>query len=69
MAEATNKLNQIMEQMILHKPGQWFYWFNVHERWEPSISNFFDVYSEHPNVSTVFPAAERIAASQYEYFH
>jgi len=33
-AEATNRLNVYLEEMILKAPGQWFYWFNVDERWE-----------------------------------
>lgn len=32
--QATNELNQIMEKGVRLKPSQWFYWFNVHERWE-----------------------------------
>jgi len=33
-AEATMRLNMLLEQMILKGPAQWFYWFNVDERWE-----------------------------------
>lgn len=33
-AEATNKLNLFLEQVINSVPEQWFYWFNVNERWE-----------------------------------
>ncbi len=32
--EATNSLNVYLEQMILSTPDQWFYWFNVDDRWE-----------------------------------
>jgi KDO2-lipid IV(A) lauroyltransferase len=32
--EAMNRLNREMEKMIRNHPEQWFYWFNVHERWE-----------------------------------
>lgn len=32
--DATNRLNALLEQMILRAPAQWFYWFNVDERWE-----------------------------------
>jgi lauroyl/myristoyl acyltransferase len=32
--EAALLLNQTMEQAILAHPEQWFYWFNLHERWE-----------------------------------
>ncbi|OCT14250.1 hypothetical protein A8709_25810 [Paenibacillus pectinilyticus] len=33
---ATNlQLNAFMEQVIREQPASWFYWFNVHERWEP----------------------------------
>jgi KDO2-lipid IV(A) lauroyltransferase len=33
-AEATNELNRLLEQYVLDVPDQWFYWFNVDERWE-----------------------------------
>jgi phosphatidylinositol dimannoside acyltransferase len=36
--EATNELNQRLESMILRAPEQWFYWFNVDERWEPAAT-------------------------------
>jgi lauroyl/myristoyl acyltransferase len=32
--EATDRLNRLLEAMIKDKPDQWFYWFNVDERWE-----------------------------------
>ncbi len=32
-AEAMNVLNGKLESMIRRKPEQWFYWFDVHERW------------------------------------
>ncbi|MEW6696908.1 MAG: lysophospholipid acyltransferase family protein [Bacillota bacterium] len=32
---ATNLLNVFIEQAIRKVPEQWFYWFNLHERWEP----------------------------------
>ncbi|MZP30726.1 lipid A biosynthesis acyltransferase [Heliobacterium undosum] len=32
--EATNRLNRLLAEMIAWVPEQWFYWFNVHERWE-----------------------------------
>jgi lauroyl/myristoyl acyltransferase len=32
--EAALLLNQTMEHSILSHPEQWFYWFNLHERWE-----------------------------------
>ncbi|GAX88873.1 lysophospholipid acyltransferase family protein [Effusibacillus lacus] len=35
--EATNRLNILMERVIRRLvPGQWFYWFNSEERWEPT---------------------------------
>lgn len=37
LREATDKLNSILEEIILTHPEQWFYWFNVHERWEKSV--------------------------------
>lgn len=30
-AEAVEALNRILENMIRKVPGQWFYWFNIHE--------------------------------------
>jgi KDO2-lipid IV(A) lauroyltransferase len=34
-AEATDRLNQLMESVIEQTvPEQWFYWFNANERWE-----------------------------------
>jgi lauroyl/myristoyl acyltransferase len=33
-AEATHLLNRFMEWVIRKHPEQWFYWFNVEERWE-----------------------------------
>jgi len=33
--EAVNRLNRFLERVISGVPDQWFYWFNVHERWEP----------------------------------
>jgi lauroyl/myristoyl acyltransferase len=35
-AEANLVLNGFMERAIREQPGSWFYWFNVHERWEES---------------------------------
>ncbi|MCY9664228.1 lysophospholipid acyltransferase family protein [Paenibacillus alginolyticus] len=32
--EANLLLNAFMERVIREKPSAWFYWFNVHERWE-----------------------------------
>jgi KDO2-lipid IV(A) lauroyltransferase len=32
--EAALALNHTMEQTILAHPDQWFYWFNLHDRWE-----------------------------------
>lgn len=32
-AEATNALNRYLDRAILEAPGQWFYWFNLHQRW------------------------------------
>lgn len=32
--EATAELNRLLERMILAHPDQWFYWFQLHERWE-----------------------------------
>lgn len=32
--QAMNELNQILEEIVRKKPDQWFYWFNVQERWE-----------------------------------
>lgn len=32
-AAATEALNARLEDMIRRKPEQWFYWFDVHERW------------------------------------
>ncbi|WP_162462995.1 lysophospholipid acyltransferase family protein [Paenibacillus psychroresistens] len=33
-SEAALLLNHSMEQTILSHPEQWFYWFNLHDRWE-----------------------------------
>jgi KDO2-lipid IV(A) lauroyltransferase len=33
-AEATKRLNLFLEQVVTEWPEQWFYWFNVNERWE-----------------------------------
>ncbi|NOU99044.1 lysophospholipid acyltransferase family protein [Paenibacillus planticolens] len=33
-AEANLLLNGFMEKVIREQPDSWFYWFNVHERWE-----------------------------------
>lgn len=33
-AAANLLLNDFMERMIREQPSSWFYWFNVHERWE-----------------------------------
>jgi lauroyl/myristoyl acyltransferase len=38
-AEAMERLNREMEKMIRQQPGQWFYWFNVHERWEKALKS------------------------------
>jgi phosphatidylinositol dimannoside acyltransferase len=32
--KATDKLNGVLEEMICQVPGQWFYWFNLDERWD-----------------------------------
>lgn len=37
--EAAQWLNQTMESTILDLPEHWFYWFNLHERWEVDSSN------------------------------
>ncbi|MGO4276682.1 hypothetical protein AB4Z22_43815, partial [Paenibacillus sp. TAF58] len=39
-AEANLLLNAFMERIIREQPSAWFYWFNVHERWEkvPSLA-------------------------------
>ena len=37
-AEANLLLNGFMERVIREQPGSWFYWFNVHERWEKILS-------------------------------
>lgn len=36
-SEAVNELNIYMERAVARAPGQWFYWFNVDERWEVHI--------------------------------
>lgn len=33
-AEATKRLILFLEQVVTEWPEQWFYWFNVNERWE-----------------------------------
>lgn len=33
-SQAINELNEWLEEMVRTKPDQWFYWFNVNERWE-----------------------------------
>ncbi|MDD9267816.1 lysophospholipid acyltransferase family protein [Paenibacillus sp. GCM10023248] len=33
-AESNLRLNAFMERVIREQPASWFYWFNVHERWE-----------------------------------
>ncbi|WP_240689129.1 lysophospholipid acyltransferase family protein [Ammoniphilus sp. YIM 78166] len=33
-SQAINELNEWLEEMVKTKPDQWFYWFNVNERWE-----------------------------------
>ncbi|BFT71625.1 lysophospholipid acyltransferase family protein [Paenibacillus sp. P36] len=39
-AEVNLQLNGFMERVIREQPGSWFYWFNVHERWEEtSVTN------------------------------
>ncbi|MNY55115.1 Bacterial lipid A biosynthesis acyltransferase [compost metagenome] len=30
-------LNSFVEQVIREQPASWFYWFNVHERWENGL--------------------------------
>ncbi|KRE93168.1 hypothetical protein ASG89_06590 [Paenibacillus sp. Soil766] len=30
-------LNSFVERVIREQPASWFYWFNVHERWENSL--------------------------------
>ncbi|WNR42271.1 lysophospholipid acyltransferase family protein [Paenibacillus roseipurpureus] len=37
-AEANVVLNAFMEQVIRAQPESWFYWWNVHERWEEQAS-------------------------------
>ena len=32
-AEANREIARMMERGIREHPDQWFYWFNVHERW------------------------------------
>jgi lauroyl/myristoyl acyltransferase len=34
LREAMDRLNAVLEEMILQVPDQWFYWFNLDERWE-----------------------------------
>lgn|GEM_PF-1093455 len=34
-SDANQVLNAFMEQVIRRHPSEWFYWFNVHEHWEP----------------------------------
>lgn len=38
-AEALEELSRIMEHLILQKPEQWLFWFNVHERWAAAETN------------------------------
>lgn len=33
LREATDQLNNWMEQTIREKPDNWFYWFQAEERW------------------------------------
>ncbi len=33
-ADANLILNSFVERVIREQPASWFYWFNVHERWE-----------------------------------
>lgn len=35
VTDATSSLNLFLEQVVRQFPEQWFYWFNVDERWEP----------------------------------
>lgn len=35
-SEAIQLCNHMIEEMVNQVPGQWFYWFNVDERWEDS---------------------------------
>lgn len=37
--EATERLNFFIEQSIRKVPEQWFYWFNLHERWEKDVAH------------------------------
>lgn len=32
-SEALRELGTVLERLILQRPDQWLYWFNVHERW------------------------------------
>lgn len=32
-AFTAQRLSDVLESMIVRTPSQWFYWFNVHERW------------------------------------
>ncbi|CAN7573524.1 lysophospholipid acyltransferase family protein [Paenibacillus sp. LjRoot153] len=35
--EANLILNSFVERVIREQPASWFYWFNVHERWEDGL--------------------------------
>lgn len=35
--ESVNALNYFMERVVTHIPEQWFYWFNIDERWEERV--------------------------------
>jgi len=35
--EATNRVNLFLDQAVLQAPDQWFYWFNVQERWKTGV--------------------------------
>jgi KDO2-lipid IV(A) lauroyltransferase len=38
VTDATSSLNLFLEQVVRLIPEQWFYWFNVNERWEPEAN-------------------------------
>ncbi|WP_139488850.1 lysophospholipid acyltransferase family protein [Brevibacillus dissolubilis] len=38
LSEALNELNGILEQIVRRVPTDWFYWFNVEERWQEQAS-------------------------------
>lgn len=54
-AEAMLELNTRLEQMIMRKPEQWFYWFQTRERWITKEEN--DGYSKSSAVRSDFDGA------------